>query len=148
MTYFARFGKAVVAAALAATSGATFAQGAADAATATSQDVALSITNHTTTPARGPNHPEGFLRVRCNTGTISEVEKGGTPTIDCPEALDGSVSFWYEARLEDATDGTRRFHTATVSIDCSRQAKVRLTGAGTSILAQVDCLPGIATALD
>ena len=143
MTYLTRFGKAVVAAAaLAATTSATFAQGAADAATVTSRVVTLLITNNTTTPAIEPDHPEGFLRIRCNQEAVSDVLKGGTPTLDCAEAVDGSVNFWYEARLKDDQNGTRRFHSATVAIECNDQAKVKLSGSGTSITAQVNCVAG------
>ena len=101
--------------------------------------IRMIVVNNTTTPAQGPNHPMGYLRVKCIEGVVPGARTGRKTPVNCHGLGENPFDFWYQARLADAEDGTRQFHSATILVDCESSGKVELTGSGAGITAQVTC---------
>ena len=112
------------------------------------QTFVVGVTNSTTTPAQGPEHPQGHLQTECGLGIWRSVPASGSiQRFACyPSGRDGDAfDVTYKARLADDADGNEVYHSGAVTIDCSNSdqqvsapatsATFTLTGSGTGITA-------------
>ena len=108
----------------------------------------VGVTNNTTTPAQGEDHPEGQIEAECGLAAWRKIAKSWhTQFVDCyPSTATDSFDLTYKARLADDADGNAVYHSGTVTISCTRgsddpaapnatSAEFTLTGSGTGITA-------------
>ena len=104
------------------------------------QTFAVGVTNSTTTPAQGADHPQGHLQVECGMGVWRSVPASANQQrFDCyPGGNDvllrsggnlrattrtgTAFDVTYKARLADDADGNAVYHSGTVTVDCSQSS--------------------------
>ena len=116
------------------------------------QTIEVRVTNNTTTPAQGADHPQGHLQTECGMGVWNSVPASSSD-VQRFNCYPGNLT--YKARLADAANGDAVYHSGTVAINCSQSsssqssgqpapvatsATFTLTGSGTGITASnVSC---------
>ena len=107
----------------------------------------VGVTNRTTTPAQGDNHPEGQIEIQCGLEWRVISKNPRNQYSECyPSTATDPFDLTYKARLADDASGNPVYHSGTVAISCTRgsddpavpnatSATVVLTGSGTGITA-------------
>ena len=108
----------------------------------------VGVTNRTTTPAQGENHPEGQIEIQCGLEWRVISKNPRNQYSECyPSTATDPFDLTYKARLADDASGNPVYHSGTVTIGCTRgsddpenvpnatSATVVLTGSGTGITA-------------
>ena len=111
------------------------------------QTIEVGVTNNTTTPAQGADHPQGHLQAECGMSVWNSVPASSSD-VQRFNCYPGNLT--YKARLADDANGDAVYHSGTVAINCSQSsssqgsgqpapvatsATFTLTGSGTGITA-------------
>ena len=100
------------------------------------RNVAITVTNNTTTPApEGQTRiPAGFVPVSCDGRAFQGVEMGQTVTVNCSVRGSESLTLTYTVHL-----GIDDLHYGTADIDCQRAATLTFTGSGEAVTFTKSC---------